>query len=100
MKTEQLLTRAKEIVLNDAIKGYTSQIFKETAENDPVEFAELVYEIGKQASEADSHKQAIDIYGQELCGLALAYRMRKDEEEKQVAESFIRKLLHSALIKL
>jgi DNA-binding Lrp family transcriptional regulator len=97
MKLEELLERAKDLILNGTIKGYTSQMFEEAVKNDPVLFAELLDEVGQQVKDSDSHKQTVSIYGEELSGVALAFHMLKVAEEQGIQENFIRSLVYKKL---
>jgi uncharacterized protein YcaQ len=96
MKKEDLIARAKELVLSGVVKGYSSQILEEAAESDPELFEGLLLEIGDQAIKDDTLKTLYRIYGEELTGIAIS--LKHDEMMKTKTE--IKEIVHRALKQL
>ena len=94
MKKEDLIKRAKELILKTDINGPSNQIYKQAAENDPKMLEELLIEIAEQAEDKYSTKATNRIYGNELVGIAL---MVKAMSQPISDKKSIKEMVHDRL---
>lgn len=83
MRIEDLLNRAKELISIGKIKGATSELLKQAIEQDPAELEGFLIDIANQAQDEYSAKVTKRIYGNELVGIAMAYKISKKEAEEE-----------------
>jgi hypothetical protein len=83
MTIEYLLKRAKELISTGKIKGATSELLKQAIEQNPAELEGFLMDIADQAQDEYSSKVTKRIYGNELVGIALAYKISRKEAEEE-----------------
>jgi hypothetical protein len=83
MTIEHLLNRAKELISAGKIKGATSKLLKQAIEQDPAELEGFLMDIADQAQDENSAKVTKRIYGNELVGIAMAYRISQKEAQEE-----------------
>lgn len=83
MTIEHLLNRAKELISTGKIKGATSELLKQAIEQNPAELEGFLMDIADQAQDEYSSKVTKRIYGNELVGIAMAYKISRKEAEEE-----------------
>lgn len=66
MNREELLLKAKDIVNNDVIKGFTAEIIKNAANTNLETFSEYLKNISEQAWDPETEENTINTYSKEL----------------------------------
>jgi hypothetical protein len=82
MSIDFILKQAKELIESGKIKSFPKTALIALKDN-PEDLEEMLKEISEQANDDNSRKATIRIYGAELVGLAIAYRVSKKEAEEK-----------------
>jgi hypothetical protein len=84
MGIEYILKKAKELIQSGAIQSNISNSLVQAVEESPEGLEDLLMEIAAQALDEHSAKDARRLYGIELVGYAIAYKVsRKQAEERE-----------------
>lgn len=67
---ETLLTQAKDLVNKDVVQGFTADVMKDAANNDPATFESHLKDIADQANDPMSNETTVKTYGKELVDIA------------------------------
>lgn len=83
MGIDYILKKAKELILGGAIQSGIGPSLVQAVEESPEGLEDLLTHIAQQAMDKDSSRDAKRLYGNELIGYAIAYRVSKKNAEKK-----------------
>lgn len=77
-----LIDQAKDLVNSDVVKGFSADVLKDAANNNPEDFNNYLSEIAQQAHDSNSNKATVETYGKPL--VDIAQKLFPEESEKSL----------------